>query len=451
MFLKSLLATAEDFLGEKVDGTVLSVPDWFDQTAKDALLECASAAGITVLQLLEDAAAAASMIVNPQEVAAQGPDLPEDRTTLLIDMGASSLALTLLSIAKGLVYTHTSSHTALGGDDIDNRLIAWFAKEFTKKSKVPFVVPATNAADRRAEAKLRLAVELTKRTLSASPGAAACSVESLKDGYDYAGTINRLRFDVEMSSVYAKVNGAIDALLASAGKDHIQVDELVFVGGSTALPGLRDAVALKFPEEIKIGAYGEETSQVLAKGSAYQALLISSLPGTSDGASLKNGFERQTNHVHSTALEKTKAIGVKFSGSDVFVPIIKGGSALPTQHVERLIVNAQAVGGKTMGIEFWEAEESVKVDKPAAKEKSAKPSEDADDDDVDEDDEDEETKAKVYTTTNLLGSTTLAINDGTVHSTMIVSLIAEKDLSLKASVWEEEYPDVKASLESAAA
>ncbi len=39
MFLKSLLGTAEDFLGEKVEGAVLSVPDWFDNTAKDALIE----------------------------------------------------------------------------------------------------------------------------------------------------------------------------------------------------------------------------------------------------------------------------------------------------------------------------------------------------------------------------------------------------------------------------
>lgn len=50
--------------------------------------------------------------------------------------------------------------------------------------------PKDSVQDRHAEAKLRLAIKHTKRTISASPGAATYSVESLKDGFDFTGSIN---------------------------------------------------------------------------------------------------------------------------------------------------------------------------------------------------------------------------------------------------------------------
>ncbi len=401
--------------------------------------------GSRVLQLLEDAGAAASMIVNPQEVFAQGPGLAQDRTTLLIDMGASSLALTLLSISKGLVYTYDSSHAPLGGNDIDNRLIAWFAKEFTKKTKIKFNLPSVTDIDRRSEAKLRLAVEFTKRTLSASPGAASCSVESLKDGYDFAGSINRLRFDVEMSSIYAKVNAQIDSLLAKCGKDHIQVDELVFVGGSTALPGLRDAVALKFPEGIRISAYGDETSQVLAKGSAYQALLVSVLPGTSE----VTAFERATNHVHAAALEKT--VGVLFPPSTQFTPVIEAGVALPVQRTTSVIVDASALRGKPVAVEFWEAISEVKVEKPPTPEKPPKDEVEEDEDEDEEVEEEEETRTKIYVPTSLLGSSLLSITEGVEELELMIQALVEKDLSFNVAVWEDDNPDSRISLFSSSA
>jgi hypothetical protein len=63
---------------------------------------------------------------------------------------------------------------------IGDRLIRYFAKNFTKNNKAPLrVCPAAQVSEKRPEAKLRLAVEHTKRTLAASAGAATCSVESL--------------------------------------------------------------------------------------------------------------------------------------------------------------------------------------------------------------------------------------------------------------------------------
>jgi len=92
-----------------------------------------------------------------------------------------------------------------------------------KRPKSPTVYPSSPPVDQRAEAKLRLAIEHTKPTISASPGAAACSVESLKDGMDYTGSIKCMRFDMLGSPIYTAV---AKELLASAAIDPHDVEDM---------------------------------------------------------------------------------------------------------------------------------------------------------------------------------------------------------------------------------
>ncbi|EDR07223.1 uncharacterized protein LACBIDRAFT_298891 [Laccaria bicolor S238N-H82] len=87
--------------------------------------------------------------------------------------------------------------------------------------------PSTNIQNKRAGAKLRLAIERTKRTMSASPRAATCSVELLKDGLDYTGSINRMRFDMVASTVYTTFADSIVTLFTPAAVDAYGVDEIV--------------------------------------------------------------------------------------------------------------------------------------------------------------------------------------------------------------------------------
>jgi len=312
IFLKSLLQSAEDFLGKKVQGAVITIPTWFTDAQKAALEKAANDAGVVVLQLLDEAGAAAlATTTGPQ-----GESLPQDRTQLLVDLGSSGLELALLSIRHGLVTSlATLSDHTVGGDFIDSRLIKFFAKEFTKKTKVPLTVaPATDKQDQRAEAKLRLAVEHTKRTLSASPGAATCSVESLKDGLDFTGSINRMRFDMEMRPIYDHIHRKVVELVEKAGLDLYDVDEIVYVGGSASLSGLNETLAQGFAETVVTpfasgtvvgGGVGDPTT-ILARGCALQAKLVVSLPEeTEEEQEVKKAFA-----------EGSKWAGVKTAGLD---------------------------------------------------------------------------------------------------------------------------------------
>ncbi|KAI0344367.1 actin-like ATPase domain-containing protein [Trametopsis cervina] len=417
IFIKSLVQSAEDFLGKAVQGAVISVPAWFTDAQKKALEAAASDAGVKVLQLLEeDGAASVAALSNPPT-----PELSEDRTQLVVDLGSSALELSLLSIRQGLIHSlATSSDHSVGGDAIDSKLIKFFAKEFTKKTKISLTVapaPADSKQDQRAEAKLRLAVEHTKRTVSASTGPATCSVESLKDGADYTGSINRLRFDIEMKSIYASVSAQAKQLVESAGLDLYDVDEIVYVGGSASLPGLDEHLSLSgFREDLVTpfstgtvvgGGVGDPTT-LLSRGCAVQAKLLAQLAeGTEEEKEVKAAFG--ANSEKWTATKVTgKTLGLIFpeAGKEEnplggqWVPVVLRETPIPC----RRTVQFEAVVGEEgkLGFELWEADESIKVtlEKP--------PKVDLDDDEEEEEEEEDiEVKDKLVTKSLLLGAVLL--------------------------------------------
>ncbi|KAF9218911.1 actin-like ATPase domain-containing protein [Gyrodon lividus] len=368
IFLASLLQSAEEFLGRKVIGAVISVPSWFDDAQREALSKAAEEAGIHVLQLLDDAGAVA--VCTSESV----DDVPKDRTQLIVDLGASSLELSLLSIREGLAYSlATLSHSSVGGDEIDSKLIKFFAKEFTKKTKTPLTVaPATDPLDRRSEAKLRLAVEHTKRTLSASPGAATCSVESLKDGLDYTGSINRLRFDMEVRSIYDKVYAKVKELAASAEIDLHDIDEIVYIGGSASLPGLDETLSQGFTESVitpfkagtVVGGGTGDPTTILARGCAFQAHLLVSL--AQESAELQGAFNKGSEQTSIAATSKTIGLLVPREDAEgsmggIWIPLILKETPLPCRRKLIFEVNINSAD-ITVGFELWEVKEGVKID-----------------------------------------------------------------------------------------
>ncbi|KAI6157201.1 Hsp70 protein-domain-containing protein [Pisolithus tinctorius] len=406
IFLGSLLKSAEDFLGHRVLGAVIGVPPWFDDVQRNALAKAAEDAGIHVLQLLDDIGAVTVCTSTGTD------DVPNDRTQLVVDLGASSLELSLLSVKEGLACSlATLSDNSVGGDEIDSKLIKYFAKEFTKKTKTPLTVaPATDLQDKRAEAKLRLAVEHTKRTLSASPGAATCSVESLKDGLDYTGSINRLRFDMEVRSIYNKVYDRAKEVVARAEMDLFDVDEIVYIGGSACLPGLDETLSQGFSESVITpfkagtvvgGGVGDPTT-ILARGCALQAQLLFTL--SRHFADLPTAFNRGSELISTTATTRTIGLLVpreeaEGSMGGIWIPLVLKETPLPCRRKLSFQVDVPEPDSK-VGFEVWEVKEGVKIDHlPLPK---------LEDEEPNEDEEFEEVKQKTLSKETYLSSLTLS-------------------------------------------
>ncbi|KIM31188.1 hypothetical protein M408DRAFT_327475 [Serendipita vermifera MAFF 305830] len=422
----SLVNSAADFLGQQIQGAVVTVPSNFSPEARAALRKSAEAAGVHVLQLLDDPAAASLAYSS-----LQNPPL-NDRTTLVLDLGASSLDLALLSTKQGLVHSLASSHTPhIGGDAIDDKLVAFFAKEFTKKTKIALSPTSKEAADLRALSKLRLAVEHTKRTLSASPGAAACSVESLKDGMDFSGTINRLRFDIEMKPIYTAVTEAVVKLLESAGLDNALLDEVILVGGTALLPGLTSQLSTVLEESTLILSE-IDPSQVLSRGAAIQAGLLASI---SPNDPLLAAFEEDCKALDAHVT--TKTLGVYFPdeaiGAKEFIPIIVSETPLPARRTVSFVSHLdEKEGEQFVGLEIWEVKESVKVEK-------TKVEIEADEGEEEEEPEEIETKERTVEKETFLGSIKMPVvgsraskkKKGPLQATVLVTIIVTADRSVE--------------------
>ena len=455
LFLRSLLQSAEAFLGKNVDGAVITAPCWFEHAQLDALHEAAEAAGIRVLQLLEDAGAAA--LCAAANVSESESSVGPDRTQLVVDLGTSSLSLSLLAVRQGLFHhlTPPAYHPDIGGDAIDDRLLKFFAKDFTKKTSVPLkVAPASETLDLRAEARLRLALLHTKRTIAASVAgvggsAATCAVESLKDGLDYTGSINRLRFDMEAAPIYAEVVSRAGELLQRAGMDWIQVDEVVYAGGSACLPGLDAALAVRLHEDaatpfttgtVAGGGIGDPTT-LLARGAALQARLLGEIENGADER-IRKAFERGNELVGvrvtgrtigvlfpETAGEGTQGLGGRWVGG------IQAETTVPARRTYSLEVDLGEEGGdKVVGLEVWEAKEGVKIEK-------VKPPRDEEDEEEEEEEEIEE-KEKMMSKEAYLGG--LRVRVSGVRPSIEVQFLIDSSGRLQVSAYQAGKDETKA-------
>ncbi|BGP47858.1 Hsp70 protein that interacts with Zuo1p [Rhodotorula kratochvilovae] len=368
-FLRVLLSYATDFLGRLITDAVLTVPSSFTDAQTDALLAAAKEAGITVLQTIPEAAAALTAYAATE--VADAEKLPIDRNTVVLDVGASSTTATVVAIRDGLFHPLASvADSTLGGDLFDEKLMDWFGKEFTKKTKTPI-----EASNHRAQMKLRLAVEVTKKSLSAST-TAPCSVESLAEGLDFHGTINRMRFDLLAASVYARIVAQVEKAVAEAGLDPLQVHELVLAGGTTKLPTLANKLLDVFPESTVISSQ-IEADEVLSKGSALQAqsLLAVFPPDAPNSAELLRMSTTEQAVIAPEALARPLGFVLEpeLASSPeqlAFVTLLDAHTPLPARRIVDLPLESDTT--HEVLVALWEGEPYVKVTPAETKVEAAK-------------------------------------------------------------------------------
>lgn len=216
-YLIQLRTSAEAFLGTPITGTVLAIPSYFSEHQREELRSAAADAGITILQFIHESAAAALAY----NIGQQGTmSDPQDQTVVIADLGGHSFDVTVLNVRSGMFNILATAHdTELGGATFDELLVNHFAAEFKKKTKIDIT------DNKKALAKLRASAEITKRTLS-SQNQAPCSVESLSDGIDFHGNINRLRFELLANKVFGRCLDVIQEVLTKTDLDANEINEV---------------------------------------------------------------------------------------------------------------------------------------------------------------------------------------------------------------------------------
>src|SRR5438874_579829 len=111
MILQKLKSAAEDYLGQKVDKAVITVPAYFNDAQRQATKDAGRIAGLEVLRIINEPTAAAL---------AYGLDKKKDETIAVYDFGGGTFDISILEVGEGVVEVKsTNGDTHLGGDNID--------------------------------------------------------------------------------------------------------------------------------------------------------------------------------------------------------------------------------------------------------------------------------------------------------------------------------------------
>jgi molecular chaperone DnaK len=257
--IKKLKRDAEDYLGESITDAVITVPAYFNNSEREATKAAGELAGLKVLRIINEPTAASL---------AYGLDKNNDSTILVYDLGGGTFDVTLLNLSDGCDFhvLSTAGDTQLGGSDFDH-LLGYFILE-----KLDFN-SSYDVAD------LRYVSEKTKKSLS-QLNVANVRFQGLQT------TVTRSEFESIIDPLILKTKTCIDLALSDAKLKYNNIDEIVFVGGSTRIPfvskkveewtGKKPNKSINPDEAVSIGAAIQ--ASVLSGNSKKDVFLVDVIP-----------------------------------------------------------------------------------------------------------------------------------------------------------------------------
>ena len=257
MILQKLKTDAESYLGEKVTQAVITVPAYFSDSQRQATKDAGQIAGLEVLRIINEPTAASL---------AYGMDKESDQKIMVYDLGGGTFDVSILEIGDGVVEVlATNGNTRLGGDDFDDRVIAWIADEFKRDSGIDL------RSDKMAMQRLKEAAEKAKIELS---GMMTVSINLPFITADASGpkhldlTLTRAKFNDLTSDLIDKTMGPVRQAMSDAGLKPSDLAKVLLVGGSTRTIAVQEAVkSFTGIEPFK----GINPDECVAIGAAIQA------------------------------------------------------------------------------------------------------------------------------------------------------------------------------------
>lgn len=256
--LQKIKNDAEAYLGEPVEKAVVTVPAYFDDNQRSATKDACKIAGLEVVRLVNEPTAAAL---------AYGLDRSgEDLKIAVIDFGGGTLDVTIMEFGKGVFEVKaTSGDTQLGGTDMNEKIFDHLAEKFKAQSGVDI------KADRKASARLVEAAEMAKIELTTS------TTTHISLPYIAADThldldLTRTELERLVRPVVERCKGPIEQALSDAGIGAKDVDRIVFVGGPTRMPVVREYFETLLGRKAEGGV---DPMECVASGAAIQAGVLS--------------------------------------------------------------------------------------------------------------------------------------------------------------------------------
>ncbi len=259
LVLRQLKRNAERFFGAPVTQAVITVPAYFNDAQRQATKDAGRIAGLNVLRLVNEPTAASL---------AYGLDKKKNGIIAVYDLGGGTFDISILKLHDGIFEViSTNGDTHLGGDDIDNLLIAIALDDIRGDLGIEFGNEVRRSGE--AVARIRQAVIEAKIALSSQPSA-KLDVD-LPGGKKYQREISLEVFEQMIQPIIDRTVGPCKQALKDANLKPEQIDEVVLVGGSTRIPKVRRLVQDLFQ---RVPHTDLNPDEVVALGAAVQANIL---------------------------------------------------------------------------------------------------------------------------------------------------------------------------------
>jgi molecular chaperone DnaK len=257
IILQHLKSYAEEYLGEKVEKAVITVPAYFNDAERQATKDAGKIAGLEVERIINEPTAAALAYGIDKE--------DQDQTILVYDLGGGTFDVSILDIGDGTFeVVSTAGDNRLGGDDFDQVIIDYLVAEFKKENGIDL------SKDKMALQRLKDAAEKAKKDLS---GVTTTQVSLPFITAGDAGplhlevSLTRAKFEDLSADLVERTMGPVRQSLKDAGLSKTEIDKVILVGGSTRIPAVQEAIKKEVGKDPHKGVNPDE---VVALGAAIQ-------------------------------------------------------------------------------------------------------------------------------------------------------------------------------------
>ncbi|KAM0797313.1 putative heat shock protein Hsp88 [Usnea florida] len=264
MFLSKVKATASAELKVPVSDIVISVPAWFTDVQRRAIMDASEIAGLKLLRLINDTTATALGYGIPRTDLPTAEEKP--KRVAFIDIGHSDYTCSIVEFKKGeLAVKATAYDRHFGGRDFDKALVQHFAREWKEKYKIDI---NTNP---KALVRVTAAAEKMKKMLSAN-AQAPISIESLMNDVDVNGLMKREELEELLQPLLDRATVPLEQALAEAKMKVEDIDLIEMVGGCTRVPSLKERISKFFGKSLSFTLNQDEA---VARGCAFSCAILS--------------------------------------------------------------------------------------------------------------------------------------------------------------------------------